>query len=109
MPRDFSLPTKPLQLTESPGDDGEGSQGDSHNSQTQSGGELTIRAGSSDSRKSTDTINLHPVTRLLTISDIDSCVALEDLAFTNPDERCSREKASTLSYASPGRSPSVQM
>jgi len=36
--------------------------------------------------------NLHPYTRPLTISDVDSCVALENAAFTNPEERATREK-----------------
>ncbi|TVY35229.1 Polyamine N-acetyltransferase [Lachnellula subtilissima] len=36
--------------------------------------------------------NLHPYTRPLTISDLESCVALENAAFTNPDERATREK-----------------
>ena len=39
-------------------------------------------------------LNLHPYTRPLTISDLDSCVALENAAFTNPEERATREKAS---------------
>lgn len=38
--------------------------------------------------------NLHPYTRPLTISDLDSCVALENAAFTNPEERATREKVS---------------
>jgi hypothetical protein len=39
-------------------------------------------------------LNLHPYTRPLTISDLDSCVALENAAFTNPEERATSEKAS---------------
>ncbi|KAH8804980.1 acyl-CoA N-acyltransferase [Xylogone sp. PMI_703] len=35
---------------------------------------------------------LHPYTRPLTISDIDSVVALENAAFTDPNERATREK-----------------
>ncbi|KAE9363055.1 acyl-CoA N-acyltransferase [Stipitochalara longipes BDJ] len=38
-------------------------------------------------------LNLHPYTRPLTISDLESCVALEDAAFTRPEERATREKA----------------
>lgn len=33
-----------------------------------------------------------PLVRPLTISDLESCVALENAAFANPDHRCSREK-----------------
>jgi len=36
--------------------------------------------------------NLHPYTTPLTISDSESCVALEEAAFTKAEERCSREK-----------------
>ncbi len=39
-------------------------------------------------------LNLHPYTRPLTISDLESCVALENAAFTNPEERATREKVS---------------
>lgn len=35
-----------------------------------------------------------PLIRPLTIRDADSCVALENAAFTNPDHRCSKEKVS---------------
>lgn len=35
-----------------------------------------------------------PNTRPLTVSDLDSCVALENAAFTNPEHQCSREKVS---------------
>ncbi|EKD19736.1 uncharacterized protein L3040_001917 [Drepanopeziza brunnea f. sp. 'multigermtubi'] len=38
------------------------------------------------------TTTLHPYTRPLTISDLESCLALENAAFTNPEERASREK-----------------
>ncbi|KAI1205686.1 acyl-CoA N-acyltransferase [Annulohypoxylon truncatum] len=34
----------------------------------------------------------HPNIRPLTVSDLESCVALEDAAFENPAHRCSREK-----------------
>ncbi|KAK6189351.1 hypothetical protein LQW54_013361 [Pestalotiopsis sp. IQ-011] len=33
-----------------------------------------------------------PNTRPLTVSDLDSCVTLENAAFTNPEHQCSREK-----------------
>ena len=38
--------------------------------------------------------NLHPYTRPLTISDLESVIALENAAFANPEERASREKVS---------------
>ena len=37
--------------------------------------------------------NLHPYVQILSISDLESCVALENAAFPE-SERCSREKAS---------------
>lgn len=40
--------------------------------------------------------NLHPYTRPLTISDVDSSVAMDAAAFTNPEERASREKVIIL-------------
>jgi hypothetical protein len=38
--------------------------------------------------------NLHPYTRPLTISDLESVVALENAAFSDPVERATREKVS---------------
>lgn len=35
-----------------------------------------------------------PNIRPLTVSDLDSCVALENAAFADPEHRCSREKVS---------------
>lgn len=37
-----------------------------------------------------------PNTRPLTVSDIESCLALENAAFSNPQHRCSKEKVSQL-------------
>ncbi|KAI1107017.1 acyl-CoA N-acyltransferase [Jackrogersella minutella] len=34
----------------------------------------------------------HPNVRPLTLSDVDSCVALEDAAFEHPEHRCTKEK-----------------
>lgn len=39
---------------------------------------------------------LHPYTRPLTISDLESVVALENAAFPNPEARATREKVSLL-------------
>jgi hypothetical protein len=38
--------------------------------------------------------NLHPYTRPLTISDLESVVALENAAFPDPRDRATREKVS---------------
>lgn len=43
-------------------------------------------------RKAPANLNLHPYTRPLTISDLESCVALENAAFPNPEERATKEK-----------------
>lgn len=45
--------------------------------------------------------SLHPYTRPLTISDLDSCIALEDAAFAE-NERCSPEKVSWFLYVTCG-------
>jgi len=44
------------------------------------------------SQQSKGPSNLHPYMRPLTISDLDSCVALENAAFPVEQERCTREK-----------------
>jgi hypothetical protein len=45
---------------------------------------------------------LHPYTQTLSMSDVESCVILENAAFP-PNERASREKVSTTWYLSPLR------
>jgi hypothetical protein len=42
--------------------------------------------------------NLHPYTRPLTISDLESVVALENAAFSDPNERATREKVSFIPF-----------
>jgi hypothetical protein len=44
-------------------------------------------------------IHINPYTRPLTISDLDSVVALENAAFTDPNERGTREKACSTSIS----------
>jgi hypothetical protein len=36
-----------------------------------------------------------PFAQFLTLQDVDSCVMLEDAAFLEPDQRCTREKVGT--------------
>ncbi|CAL3965210.1 unnamed protein product [Diplocarpon coronariae] len=45
-----------------------------------------------ESQQAESPSTLHLYTRPLTISDLDSCFALENAAFTNPEERATREK-----------------
>lgn len=45
--------------------------------------------------------SLHPYTRPLTISDLDSCIALENAAF-DESERCSPDKVSLFLYVTCG-------
>lgn len=45
--------------------------------------------------------SLHPYTRPLTVSDLDSCIALENAAF-NENERCSPDKVSLFLYVTCG-------
>jgi hypothetical protein len=51
-----------------------------------------------DEQVSSKRNEVHPYTQTLTLSDVDSCVILEDLAFP-PNERASRAKVS-LSFSS---------
>lgn len=46
--------------------------------------------------------DLHPYTRPLTVSDLESVLALENIAFEDPNERASREKVGHL-YLNPLR------
>lgn len=95
---------RPVGLTESPkqSDSGDSSSEDANNKfvvvPKAEGKEDTI--GSARSLRS-----LHPYTRPLTISDLDSCVALENAAFQNPAERCSPEKVSPLRLSRASSSP----
>ncbi|KAI0020571.1 acyl-CoA N-acyltransferase [Xylariomycetidae sp. FL0641] len=50
------------------------------------------RAGSGDRLQDSLPFRFSPNLRPLTLSDLDSCVALEDAAFTDPAHRASREK-----------------
>jgi hypothetical protein len=40
--------------------------------------------------------DLHPYAQTLTLQDVPSCVALENAAFVEPDQRCSKEKVRSL-------------
>lgn len=44
--------------------------------------------------------DIHPYTRPLTISDLESVLTLENTAFTDPNERASREKVGDLYHDS---------
>lgn len=60
-------------------------------------GPVTLAESPNSTEKSDEmcfdsTERLHPYTSLLTISDLDSCVALENAAFLTDQERASREK-----------------
>ena len=95
MPRKTNGDERPVGLTESPkqSEDSEVSSNKfvlAPKAQVQQ--EDTI--GSARSLRS-----LHPYTRPLTVSDLDSCVALENAAFENPQERCSPEKVSPFSVS----------
>ena len=46
---------------------------------------------SNSMRRGDEKRNLHPYVQLLSLSDLDACLALEDAAFPE-QERCSREK-----------------
>lgn len=92
MPRDLEQERKPVQIFESPNSTAmEYSQDESPSSKQL----VKVDPSEMTSQGSSD-LTLHPYTRPLTINDVDSCVALENAAFTNEDERCTREKVSLL-------------
>jgi hypothetical protein len=91
MPRDPDLEDKPIALTESP------HSTDEYEVQHSNGG--FVVAGDhkeGESKPFNDLAKLHPYALLLTISNLDSCVALENAAFPIEQERCSREKVSQI-------------
>jgi len=88
MPRDLDLEKRPVTLTESPNSTEE--SGEHHGN----GQFIILRDHQAQPSKGPKGLaKLHPYTRPLTLSDVDSCVALEDVAFPE-NERCSREKVS---------------
>ena len=103
MPRDLfpgdspQRQSSPLSLTQSPELQ---TPGTGTNDETEASKNFTILRDESDDReyqlseymrKSDKENNLHPYVQTLSISNLDSCVALENAAFTE-NERCSRDK-----------------
>jgi hypothetical protein len=89
MPRDLGLEEGPVVLSESPHST-EGSE------EQQTNGQFIMLTGHwlQASRRPDSIGKLHPYTCLLTISDLESCVALENAAFPIEQERASRDKVS---------------
>lgn len=93
MPRELGSSKVPVQLTESPNPAEESEQRQASPSEGR-----WIRQLSGFGRSGTRDPNaLHTFVRPLTISDLEACVTLENAAFENPQERCSREKVRSLS------------
>lgn len=91
MPRDLGLEEKRIPQTESP------SLIEEFEEQHVNRQLIPIKDLQVQSSRHSDSIGkLHPYTRLLTISDLDSCVALENAAFPIKQERASREKVSSM-------------
>jgi len=75
----------------------EGSQNNNSSSR-----DLVISTMADDAKSQKETVetnkepgdihSLHPITKLLTISDLESCCVLEEAAFDKPEERATREK-----------------
>jgi hypothetical protein len=89
MPGDLGLEEGPVTLSESPNSTEE-------TEEQQSNGQyilITDHQGTS-SKRPNSIGKLHPYTRLLTISDLESCVALENAAFPIEQERATRDKVS---------------
>jgi hypothetical protein len=93
MPRELGLEEKPVSFTESPNSTEESEEQDTN------GRFILIRDHGEQDSRHPDTGGgvgkLHPYTSLLTISDLDSCVTLENAAFPIERERASREKVSS--------------
>jgi hypothetical protein len=89
MSHDLGLEEGPVTLSESPHPT-EGSE------EQQISGQFIMFTDNQEraSRHSISIGKLHPYTRLLTISDLESCVALENAAFPIEQERASRDKVS---------------
>ena len=100
MPRDLEAEKPsppPVTLTESPnsvGTERSDSPHDAEESPTSNRGRFVITP---EDQKNPAPTTLHPYTRPLTISDLDSVVALENASFPNPEERASKEKVSHFS------------
>jgi hypothetical protein len=89
MPRDLGLEEGPVALSESPHST-EASEEQQNNGQFIMLVDHQVQA----SRRPDSIGKLHPYTCLLTISDLESCVALENAAFPLEQERASRDKVS---------------
>lgn len=89
MPRDLEA-EMPVKLTESP------SSTLSDQDPPPSASREIIRVDQPRSDQSDMTRNI--IVRPLTISDLESCVALENAAFTTEEERASREKVSSKRF-----------
>jgi hypothetical protein len=89
MSRDLGLEEGPVALSESPHST-EGSEDQQTNGQFIILTDHQVQA----SRRLDSIGKLHPYTRLLTISDLESCVALENAAFPIEQERASKDKVS---------------
>lgn len=93
MPRDFDFEknhdkSPPITLTESPNRMASDSPAQAEESSLPSPGQSFLIIPPDQQIPD----NLNPYIRPLTISDLDSCVALENAAFTDPNERASSEK-----------------
>lgn len=89
MPRDLGLEERPVALSESPNSTEEAEE------QQTSGQFIVLTDHQVHATRRPDSIGkLHPYTSLLTISDLESCVALENAAFPIEQERASRDKVS---------------
>lgn len=96
MPRDLfgRDPKDEAQLTASPESQNSGAMGqDWHNDFTIDRGDEGFGFGPSRNAQGDDKAlsDLHPYVQTLSLSDVDSCVALENATFPE-HERCSREK-----------------
>ncbi|KAH6663494.1 polyamine acetyltransferase [Halenospora varia] len=95
MPRDLSeekSPTPPPTFTESPNRMSSGPSSPDPKVSPEPQRQFVIVPPDQQFQSRSAPNNLHPYIRPLTINDLESCVALENAAFTDPNERATREK-----------------
>ncbi|RDW79764.1 hypothetical protein BP6252_04402 [Coleophoma cylindrospora] len=100
MPQNMDQEDRPPPLTESPNSLPDFSTRQDSPSDPDHPSTSFVMIPGSQQNKHAQASRLVPYTRPLTINDLDSVVALENAAFTDPNERASEEKASSSCFIS---------
>ena len=96
MPRDLFFPRRKddSNITASPESQTPGSVDDSYQNSKDKADDADVQ-WSNQIREADERNNVYPYVQTLSLSDLESCVALENASFPEP-ERCSREKVGTI-------------